>query len=211
VNTGDSVLMAAEAGARVSGMEFSNYYGIVPVGGSVDKNGYLLQSSFFDAAGREVHLGWSSQYGVMGTGAAACFAEGPVYCQFTQVSPERRPLLRAGQPNLFTQFDCMGIDPFAQKFEVEPMFEGSVRGSGGVLVTDAGLSGKLSAGRFSEPCLPPISQRPNTRKLRRGHKTNPSLGLLSVDPPARFGAPTLLFADAQRLSISGGDQGLVHA
>ncbi|MTH33751.1 FAD-dependent oxidoreductase, partial [Paracoccus limosus] len=27
VNTGDSVLMAAEAGARVSGMEFSNYYG----------------------------------------------------------------------------------------------------------------------------------------------------------------------------------------
>ncbi|MTH36534.1 hypothetical protein GL279_18260 [Paracoccus limosus] len=30
----------------------------------------------------------------------------------------------------------MGIDPFAQKFEVEPMFEGSVRGSGGVLVTD---------------------------------------------------------------------------
>ena len=136
MNTGDSVLMAAEAGARVSGMEFSNYYGIVPVGGSVDKNGYLLQSSFFDAAGREVHLGWSSQYGVMGTGAAACFAEGPVYCQFTQVSPERRPLLRAGQPNLFTQFDRMGIDPFAQKFEVEPMFEGSVRGSGGVLVTD---------------------------------------------------------------------------
>lgn len=136
VNTGDSILMAAEAGARLSGMEFSNYYGIVPVGGSVDKNGYLLQSSFFDASGREVHLGWSSQYGVMGIGAARCFAEGPVYCQFTQVPAERRAFLRAGQPNLFTQFDRLGIDPFTQKFEVEPMFEGSVRGSGGILVAD---------------------------------------------------------------------------
>jgi succinate dehydrogenase/fumarate reductase flavoprotein subunit len=137
VNTGDSVLMAAEAGARISGMEFSNYYGIVPVGGSVDKNGYLLQSSFFDSAGHEVSRGWSSQYGVMGIDAAPCFADGPVYCQFTQVPLERRPFLRAGQPNLFTQFDRMGIDPFTQKFEVEPMFEGSVRGSGGVLVADA--------------------------------------------------------------------------
>ncbi|AGT11190.1 FAD-dependent oxidoreductase [Paracoccus aminophilus] len=136
VNTGDSVLMAAEAGAALSGMEFSNYYGIVPVGGSVDKNGYLLQSSFFDASGREVNLGWSSQYGVMGIAAAACFAEGPVYCQFTQVPRERWPVLRAGQPNLFTQFDRLGIDPFTQKFEVEPMLEGSVRGSGGVLVAD---------------------------------------------------------------------------
>ncbi|AJE47099.1 FAD-dependent oxidoreductase [Celeribacter indicus] len=134
VNTGDAALMAFEAGARLSGMEFSNYYGIVPKGGSVDKNGYLLQSSFFDAHGREVHRGWSSQYGVMGTGAADHFAEGPVYCQFTQVPADRRPLLRAGQPNLFIQFDRLGIDPFTQKFEVEPMFEGSVRGTGGILV-----------------------------------------------------------------------------
>lgn len=150
VNTGDSVLLAAEAGARVSGMEFSNYYGVVPVGGSVDKNGYLLQSSFFDASGQQVHLGWSSQYGVMGIGAAPCFAEGPVYCQFTQVPAERRPFLRAGQPNLFTQFDRLGIDPFTQKFEVEPMFEGSVRGSGGVLVADdscgTGVAGLWVAG-----------------------------------------------------------------
>lgn len=136
VNTGDSVLMAAELGASLSGLEFSNYYGIVPKGGSVDKNGYLLQASFFDASGREVHRGWSSAYGVMGTAAAPLFGHEPVYCQFTQVAEDRRPALRAGQPNLFTQLDRLGIDPFTQRFEVEPMFEGSVRGSGGILVTD---------------------------------------------------------------------------
>lgn len=136
VNTGDALLMAAELGARFSGMEFSNYYGIVPKGGTVDKNGYLLQAAFFDASGRQVHLGWSSPYGVIGTEAAQLFDNEPVYCQFTQVPPERRPLMRAGQPNLFLQFDRLGIDPFAMKFEVQPVFEGSIRGSGGILVED---------------------------------------------------------------------------
>lgn len=134
VNTGDALLMAAELGAEWSGMEFSNYYGIVPKGGSVDKNGYLLQAAFFDAAGHQVHLGWSSPYGVMGTAAAPLFGHEPVFCQFTQVPEANRPFLRAGQPNLFTQFDRLGVDPFTQKFEVEPMFEGSVRGSGGIVV-----------------------------------------------------------------------------
>ncbi|MDH4989337.1 FAD-binding protein [Aquamicrobium lusatiense] len=136
VNTGDALLMAAELGARFSGMEFSNYYGIVPKGGTVDKNGYLLQAAFFDRSGRQVHLGWSSPYGVMGTGAASLFDHEPVYCQFNQVPAERRPLMRAGQPNLFVQFDRLGIDPFAMKFEVQPVFEGSIRGSGGILVED---------------------------------------------------------------------------
>ncbi|RBP86023.1 succinate dehydrogenase/fumarate reductase flavoprotein subunit [Rhodobacter sp. 140A] len=134
VNTGDALLMAAELGAEWSGMEFSNYYGIVPKGGSVDKNGYLLQAAFFDAAGHQVHLGWSSPYGVIGTAAAPLFGHEPVFCQFTQVPEANRPFLRAGQPNLFTQFDRLGVDPFTQKFEVEPMFEGSVRGSGGIVV-----------------------------------------------------------------------------
>ena len=41
VNTGDGHLMAAEVGAHLSSMEFSNFYGMVPFGTSMDKNGFF--------------------------------------------------------------------------------------------------------------------------------------------------------------------------
>ncbi|MFF3518085.1 FAD-dependent oxidoreductase [Streptomyces sp. NPDC002573] len=42
VNTGDGALFAAEAGAELSGMEFSNAYGIAPEGTSVTKTAFYL-------------------------------------------------------------------------------------------------------------------------------------------------------------------------
>ncbi|MFE1881459.1 FAD-binding protein [Streptomyces diastatochromogenes] len=39
VNTGDGALLAAEAGARMSGMEFSNAYAIAPKGTASDEEG----------------------------------------------------------------------------------------------------------------------------------------------------------------------------
>ena len=68
VNTGDGYLMAAEVGVSLSGMEFSNYYGIVPKGSSMDKNGFNMVSTFYDADGNIVQSGWSGAAGASGAG-----------------------------------------------------------------------------------------------------------------------------------------------
>ncbi|MFD2249266.1 succinate dehydrogenase/fumarate reductase flavoprotein subunit [Pseudochelatococcus lubricantis] len=136
VATGDGYLMAAEAGARLTGMEFSNYYGLVPVGCSIDKNGYYLLATYYDERGREIDRGWSPPAGVVGTAIARAFIEGPVFARFDRVAPQDRLAVRASQPNLLIQFDRLGIDPFTEKFRIEPIMEGSVRGTGGVVVAD---------------------------------------------------------------------------
>ena len=66
VDTGDGYLMAAEVGATLSGMEFSNYYGIVPVGGSMDKNGFYGAATFTDADGNVLASGFTTTRGVGG-------------------------------------------------------------------------------------------------------------------------------------------------
>ena len=78
VDTGDGYLMGAEVGARLSGMEFSNYYGIVPKGSSLDKNGFYGASTFTDADGEVVALGWSSAMKKFGMAArmAGCASSG---------------------------------------------------------------------------------------------------------------------------------------
>lgn len=47
VDTGDGALLAAEAGAELSGMEFSNAYGIAPAGTSVTKGAFYRYSTFY--------------------------------------------------------------------------------------------------------------------------------------------------------------------
>src|SRR5436309_3117178 len=46
VNTGDGALFAAEAGAELSGMEFSNAYGIAPEHTSVTKTAFYTFATF---------------------------------------------------------------------------------------------------------------------------------------------------------------------
>ena len=49
VNTGDGALMAVEAGAVLSGMEFSNAYAIAPKGTSLTKTAYYSWATFYRA------------------------------------------------------------------------------------------------------------------------------------------------------------------
>jgi succinate dehydrogenase/fumarate reductase flavoprotein subunit len=144
VNTGDGYLMAAEVGATLSGMEFSNFYGIVPVGSSMDKNGFYLVATFTDADGNEVGADWDagSERGV-GRGVAggrswlmAAAFDGPLYAKLDKAAPEHRAGMRAQMPNFFITFDRLGIDPFTQRFEIEFILEGTVRGTGGLRVVD---------------------------------------------------------------------------
>jgi NAD-dependent dihydropyrimidine dehydrogenase PreA subunit len=54
VLTGDGGLLAAEAGADLSGMEFSNAYGIAPAFASVTKSAFYRWATFYYEDGREI-------------------------------------------------------------------------------------------------------------------------------------------------------------
>ncbi len=152
VDTGDGYLMAAEVGATLSGMEFSSYYGIVPVGGSMDKNGFYGAATFTDADGNVLASGFTTTRGVGGarTWLLEAALHGPVYAIFDLAPPEARPNMRAQMPNFFMAFDRHGIDPFTQRFEIEYILEGTTRGTGGVRVVDdacwTGIQGLWAAG-----------------------------------------------------------------
>ena len=56
---------------------------------------------------------------------------------------------RKGQPNIFAPFDRMGIDPFRDRFEITLRHEGTVRGTGGIVIDDrtaTGINGLFAAG-----------------------------------------------------------------
>ena len=129
--TGDGYLMAAEAGAALTAMEFSGQYGIAPVWTSVTKGIVYFWGSFFDAAGRPIEPANDRQETV-----ARHLCEGPVSVVLDRVPPYVQEGMRRGQPNIFVPFDRRGINPFTDRFPVTLRFEGTVRGTGG-LATDA--------------------------------------------------------------------------
>jgi succinate dehydrogenase/fumarate reductase flavoprotein subunit len=147
VATGDGALMAAEVGAELSGMEFSNYYGIVPAGGSMDKNGFYGMASFSHADGTPVE-GIYFQSTVQ-LAQEALRAGGPLYAVLDGVPADRLPAVRKAMVNWNVAFEKLGIDPFTQRFEIDFILEGTVRGTGG-LVTDrdgwTGVPGLYAAG-----------------------------------------------------------------
>lgn len=138
VNTGDGYLMGAEVGVSLSGMEFSNYFGIVPKGSSMDKNGFNMVSTFYDADGNVVQSGWSGAGGANGARATLirAYLEGPIFQRLDLAPIDAREGMRAQMPNFFVNLDRLGIDPFEDRYEVEPINEGTVRGTGGVRVVD---------------------------------------------------------------------------
>ncbi|UDF32561.1 UNVERIFIED_ORG: FAD-binding protein (plasmid) [Roseateles sp. XES5] len=141
--TGDSYLMAAEAGATLSGMEFSGQYGISPVFSSVTKGVVYFWGTFSDAAGNEIHLPGDRQ------NVARNLLDGPVYAVLDKASERLQQGFRKGQPNIFAPFDRMGIDPFRDRFEITLRHEGTVRGTGGIVIDDhtaTGIRGLFAAG-----------------------------------------------------------------
>ena len=155
VNTGDGHLMAAEVGAHLSGMEFSNYYGIVPAGTTMDKNGFYPWATFTDADGDVVATGWNPRVGAVGPdpfGASILRARmcSPLFAVLDQATETQQAMMRAGMPNYFMVFDRLGVDPFRQRFEVDVVLEGTVRGTGGLALADercwTGVPGLWAAG-----------------------------------------------------------------
>jgi succinate dehydrogenase/fumarate reductase flavoprotein subunit len=137
VNTGDGALLAVEAGARLSGMEFSNAYAIAPKGTSLTKTAYYSWASFYHADGTPLE-GAGSKHGR--SVIARTLLEEPVYARIDRATPAQRQAMRKGQPNTFLVFDRLGIDPFTDLFEIVLLAEGTVRGTGGVRIADEDCS-----------------------------------------------------------------------
>lgn len=133
VLTGDGYLMAAEAGAELTSMEFSNPYAISPAFGSVTKTLFYGWATFTYEDGSLVP-GAASKGGR--SAIARALVHGPVYAQLDKADEAVRRSMRASQPNFFLPFDRTGIDPFKQRFPVTLRLEGTVRGTGGLRITD---------------------------------------------------------------------------
>ncbi|GGG74067.1 FAD-dependent oxidoreductase [Paenibacillus radicis (ex Gao et al. 2016)] len=133
VLTGDGYLMAAEAGASLSGMEFSNAYAISPAFSTVTKTAFYTWASFYYEDGTVIE-GAGSQKGR--SVIARTLLTQPVYACLDQATEEMRLWMRKAQPNFFLPFDRVGIDPFTQKFPVTLRLEGTVRGTGGIHLID---------------------------------------------------------------------------
>ncbi|HEY9669118.1 MAG TPA: FAD-binding protein [Coleofasciculaceae cyanobacterium] len=133
VLTGDGYLMAAEAGASMSGMEFSNAYALSPAFSSVTKGAYYRWATFYYEDGREIE-GAGSHKGR--SVIARVLLTQPVYACLDKATPEDREMLQTVQHNFLLPFYRMGIDPFTQRFPVTLRLEGTVRGTGGIRIVD---------------------------------------------------------------------------
>lgn len=141
VLTGDGYLMAAEAGAELSGMEFSNAYAISPTFSSVTKTAYYRYASFYYEDGTVVEgAGSTSGRSVI---ARNLLQGRQVYAVLDRAPADIQPLMRIGQTNFFLPFDRAGINPFTDKFPVTLRLEGTVRGTGGIHITDETCATKV--------------------------------------------------------------------
>ena len=136
VLTGDGYLLASEAGADLSGMEFSNAYAITPKFSSITKTAFYDYASFTYEDGSVIE-GAGSKRGR--SVIAKKLLEGQkVLCQLDKAKndPQLQKWIRIAQPNFFLHFDRAGINPFEDRFEVTLRFEGTVRGTGGIRILD---------------------------------------------------------------------------
>lgn len=147
-NTGDGLLMAEEAGAKLTSMEFGSFYALAPKNTTVTKGYYYkLYASFRDQDRKEIPVDGLSYHPT------------PFFCRFDRATDRDRILMKLQQPNLFLTFDKMGINPFEDWWEVDFIQEGTMRTGGGILINNietcsTGLPGLYSAGDAA--CRTPI-------------------------------------------------------
>ncbi|HEX3864182.1 MAG TPA: FAD-binding protein [Stellaceae bacterium] len=144
--TGDGYLMAAEAGAVMSGMEFSAQYALTPKPSALNKGLPFRWASFYREDGTRVVTEGQDRHVVV----AQALLEGPVYARYDKAGPELRQWLRQGQPNCFLPLDRSGVDAFEERWPVTLRCEGTVRGVGGISLAgddcSTGVPGLYAAG-----------------------------------------------------------------
>lgn len=141
VLTGDGYLLAAEAGAELSGMEFSNAYAISPEFSSVTKTAFYKFASYYFEDGTRVEGAGSKQ----GRSIIAkhLMQNRKVFAVLDQASEEIKPYLQVSQTNFFLPFERRGINPFEDRFPITLRLEGTVRGTGGINIIDETCATKV--------------------------------------------------------------------
>ncbi|MWC30667.1 FAD-binding protein [Paenibacillus sp. MMS18-CY102] len=131
VLTGEGLLMASEAGAELSGMEFSRQYAPSFADGSVTRGRMFAWSTLYDEHGKALHQG-DRTFGSL----QKLMLEGPVYASIDLAdTPEKQAFLRKAHPIFFMPLERAGINPFTDKFPLTLRYEGTMRGTGGLRLT----------------------------------------------------------------------------
>lgn len=132
-NTGDGLLMGVEAGADLSGMEFSNYYTPAMAGTNMARSMAYSFARWFDADDHELDIPNGPD---VVPHLARALLKGPLYCRLDRVPEDIRRVMPQVQPNFVLPFDRKGIDAYRDRFEVTLHAEGTVRGIGGLRMVD---------------------------------------------------------------------------
>jgi succinate dehydrogenase/fumarate reductase flavoprotein subunit len=128
-NTGDGYLLAAEAGAEFSGMEFSSQYAPSPEAGVLSRGAHLFYGTLFDGNGNEIQRGRQTVKALEETGEAWAILD--------QAKDEStRAMLRKTHAHIILHLKRLGIDPFTQRFRIDFRSEGTIRAVGGVDIGD---------------------------------------------------------------------------
>jgi len=134
-NTGDGYLMAAEAGAELSGMEFSTIYTLSPAWCSTRTLPYT-GARFFDAAGAELDIPPPMSDRAHHRALAKAMLEESVFADLSEAPEALKPILRRIQPATIAPFERRGVRLFEDRFEVKLFGEGTIRGTGGLRIID---------------------------------------------------------------------------
>jgi succinate dehydrogenase/fumarate reductase flavoprotein subunit len=132
-NTGDGHLMAAEAGAHFSAMEFACHYTVAPKHATMTRSIPYLYGTYRDGEGHELAFAsWADGVPMI----AKALAAGPVTVTLEKMPAAARERLPHVQPNFLLPLRRLGIDPFVDPFEITLRGEGTIRGTGGLEVID---------------------------------------------------------------------------
>jgi succinate dehydrogenase/fumarate reductase flavoprotein subunit len=146
-NTGDGYLMAAEAGAELSGMEFTSQYVIAPAFSTMGRSMSYAYATYYGPDFRVLDIPRQADVNRV---LARHMLQGPVYCDLSRMPQDIRARLPYISPNVMLPFVRRGIDPFTDKFPVTLLGEGTIRGMGGIRVMDddcqTSISGLYAAG-----------------------------------------------------------------
>ncbi|MGD0700947.1 MAG: FAD-binding protein [Trebonia sp.] len=146
-NTADGHLMAAEAGARFSGMEFSCFYTVAAANSTMTRSFPFMYGTYRDCDGNELVF-QSFKTGL--PKIAKALIRGPVTVVLDRMPSQTRERLPHVQPNFLLPLLRTGIDPFKDPFPVTLRGEGTIRGTGGITLAgpdcQTGVEGLYAAG-----------------------------------------------------------------
>ncbi|EIM29991.1 FAD-binding protein [Microvirga lotononidis] len=131
-NTGDGYLMAAEAGAELSGMEFTSYYTVAPARSTMTRSMSYAFATYYDESGSVIPIPAGPE---TTRPLARALLRGRVFCDLHRTPDDIRARVPTISPNFLLPFRRWGIDPYRDRFEVTLHGEGTIRGIGGLRIT----------------------------------------------------------------------------